>query len=65
MQPEETSVYISVTEPVEPLGSTLYLFGQLRSFGSVSDRHSYTTYRGLRLVIFGRIVARLLLKVLY
>ena len=40
MQPEETSVYISVTEPVKPLGSTLYLFGQLRSFGSVGDRYS-------------------------
>ena len=33
------NVYISVTEPVEPFGSTLYLFGQLRSFGSVGDRH--------------------------
>jgi hypothetical protein len=31
------NVYISVTEPVEPLGSTLYLFGQLRSFGLVGD----------------------------
>ena len=42
------NVYISVTEPVEPLGSTLYLFGQLRSFGSVGDRYStyslFTTY---------------------
>ena len=45
MQPEETSVYISVTEPVEPLGSTLYLFGQLRSFGSVSDRYKYPTIK--------------------
>ena len=42
MQPEEDNVYISVTEPVEPLGSTLYLFGRLRSFGSVSDRYSST-----------------------
>ena len=34
------SVYISVTEPVEPLGSTLYLFSQLRSFSLVSDRYT-------------------------
>jgi hypothetical protein len=34
------NVYILVTEPVEPFGSTLYLFGQLRSFGSVGDRHN-------------------------
>ena len=39
MQSKEISVYISVTEPVEPLGSTLYLFSQLRLFGSVSDRY--------------------------
>ena len=38
---KKISVYISVTEPVEPLGSTLYLFGQLRSFGLVSDRYTY------------------------
>ena len=36
------NVYISVTEPVEPLGSTLYLFGQLRSSGSVGDRYTRT-----------------------
>ena len=42
MQPESDNVYISVTEPVEPLGSTLYLFGQLRSSGSVGDRYIKT-----------------------
>jgi hypothetical protein len=47
VQPESDNVYISVTEPVEPLGSTLYLFGQLRSFGSVSDRYSKSN--GIRL----------------
>jgi hypothetical protein len=31
---------ISVTELVEPLGSTLYLFGQLRSFGLVGNRYT-------------------------
>ena len=42
MTPERGAkrTYISVTEPVEPLGSTLYLFDQLYgSFGSVGDRH--------------------------
>ena len=40
-KPESDNVYISVTEPVEPLGSTLYLFSQLRSSGSVGDRYNY------------------------
>ena len=35
------NVHILVTEPVEPLGSTLYLFGQLRWSGLVGDRHNY------------------------
>ena len=39
MKPKSDNVYISVTEPVKPLGSTLYLFSQLRSFGLVSDRY--------------------------
>ena len=37
---------------VKPLGSTLYLFSQLRSFGSVGDR--YTNYKDYskKLVVF-------------
>ena len=40
-KPKSNNIYISVTEPVEPLGSTLYLFSQLCSFGSVSDRYTF------------------------
>jgi hypothetical protein len=36
------SVYILVTEPVEPFGSTLYLFRSRRgSFDSVGDGHNF------------------------
>jgi hypothetical protein len=38
-KPESDNVYISVTEPVELFGSTLYLLVALRSFGSVSVRY--------------------------
>ena len=36
----QVTTYILVTEPIKPFGSTLYLFSQLRSFGSVGDRHN-------------------------
>ena len=41
MQPEVTTYIYRLPSLVEPLGSTLYLFGQLRSFGSVSDRYKF------------------------
>jgi hypothetical protein len=48
-KPESNNVYISVTEPVEPLGSALYLLVALRSFGSVGDRY---TLAGVFLLLY-------------